>query len=135
MKETLVSFTVAQLAKEKGFKFDETLDFYHEGYHGLFHWHTDKDKITCMSFFENDSTNTGWFYMNIEVPTQSLLQRWVWETHSIWVQSTPIFTANECIGVSVTISSWRFPVINVNYVGFDVYDGLENGLFEALKLI
>jgi hypothetical protein len=127
MTDKLISYQTAKLAKEKGF--DWTSDYAFGTFDGLY----ERRVLRCKhemhpSRWKNDTEK-------ISAPTQSLLQRWVWETHSIWVQSTPIFTANECIGVSVTISSWRFPVINVNYVGFDVYDGLENGLFEALKLI
>ena len=62
-------------------------------------------------------------------------QKELWEEHSKWVQSTPLFSSNECIGVSVTISSWKFPVIRIGYADFDVYEGLEKGLIEALKLI
>lgn len=122
MTEQLISFETAKLAKEKGFNIPSYV------------YQQDGRYIPTITNIGRDiieDARDKYTY----APTQSLLQRWVWETHSIWVQSTPIFTANECIGVSVTISSWRFPVINVNYVGFDVYDGLENGLFEALKLI
>ena len=119
MTDKLISYKTAKLAKEKGF------DIPFRGYNH-------KGQLQPSWQWDIEEYPTLQYYF---APTQSLLQRWVWETHSIWVQSTPIFTANECIGVSVTISSWKFPVINVNYVGFDVYDGLENGLFEALKLI
>lgn len=69
------------------------------------------------------------------MPTQSLLQKWLFNNHNIWVSSTPEFNANEMIGISVSISSWRFPFISVYYNGYDVYEGLEKGLQEALKLI
>jgi len=83
MREEIISFETAQLAKEKGFIFDKTLEPYYEGYHGFFRWHNDKNKITSMSFFEQDATNSGWVYMNIGAPTQSLLQRWLREEHNI----------------------------------------------------
>ena len=74
-------------------------------------------------------------FANNSSPTQSLLQKWLWEKHTIWVQSTPLFSSNEMFGIHVTVSSWKFPIIVVDYNGYDVYEGFEKGLQESLKLI
>ena len=121
MKEQLISFETARLAKQKGFN-----EYCYNCYHGKGHLNTAEDNH--FEIFSNGDIYTV-------APTQSILQMWIWETHKIWVQSTPIFTANECIGISVTISSWKFPVITISYDGFSVSEGLEEGLYQALKLI
>ena len=124
MKEELITFKTAKLAKEKGL------------------FNNVEDSVS--HFYINGKIKEGWIYNSdeteitsnrIAAPTQSLLQKLLWEKYSIWVQSTPLFSSNECIGVTVTISSWKFPVIRVHYQGFDVYEGLKEGLQEALKLI
>jgi hypothetical protein len=126
MKEQLVSFKTAVLAKEKGFNIRCTHMF--DRHQEIQTTPSLKHITTVDNIIKELKTPSQIF-----APTQSLLQMWIWEIHKFWVQSTPIFTANECIGISVTISSWKFPVITVDYVGFDVYDGLEKGLFEALN--
>ena len=137
MKEELIKFKTAKLAKEKGFDW-ETEEFY---------TNSKKPYLTKGVEYMSDSYVRLWqwnsmpsnYPTNAEdvlcaAPTQSLLQKWLWETHSIWVQSTPLFSSNECIGISVIISSWRFPFVSIEYDGFDVYEGLEKGLQEALKI-
>ena len=122
MKEELITFETANLAKEKGFDV-EVRDYYKN---------SSPNNLMKHKIYMNFNK-----YINlcVSAPTQTLLQKFLWEKYSIWVQSTPIFSSNECIGVTVTISSWKFPVIQVNYQGFDVYEGLEKGLQEALKLV
>ena len=68
--------------------------------------------------------------------TQSELQRWLWEEKMLWVSSTPIFSSNELLAVEVSVNSWALPsIVVVDYRGFDIYEGLEIGLLEALKLL
>ena len=80
-----------------------------------------------------DFSNEDVYYCS--APTHLSLQKWLFEVHSIWVESKPLFSANEILGVNVRISSWKFPYIDVPHDGFDVYEGLEKGLEKALKLI
>lgn len=121
MKEELITFDTAKLAKEKGFDkrcpFEYVMRNQQEGFK------LTKTSLTTIGTLHNYA------------PTQSLLQKWIWETQSIWVQSTPLFSSNECIGVSVVVSSWKFPPIRIGYEDFNVYEGLEAGLQEALNLI
>ena len=131
MKEQLISFETAKLAKEKGFNIPTI--------YGC------NEKGESQEYFTYNSYAPGEPEVRIEdfilkwdyqVPTQSLLQKWLWETHKLWVSSTPEFSSNEVIGVSVTINSWSLQhIIVVDYIGYDVYKGLEQGLYETLKLI
>jgi hypothetical protein len=122
MKEQLVEFETAKLAKEKGFKSISVSHYENDG-------QIQFTRVGYSNGFIEDNE------ILFEAPTQSLLQKFLWEKYSIWVQSTPLFSSNECIGVSVTISSWKFPSIRIGYADFDVYEGLEEGLQEALKTI
>lgn len=72
MKEELISFKCAKLAKEKGFNV-VVWDYYEK----------DTNKHYCS--ITREHYNKGY---NISAPTQSLLQRWLWETHHIWVEVT-----------------------------------------------
>ena len=123
MKEQLITFDTAKLAKEKGFKSGSVSHYENDG----------------QIQFTRGSYSNGFIEDNnilFEAPTQSLLQRWLYKKHQIWVNSQPLFSANEQIGVHLTIASWRFPVIIIEEDDeFDVYEGLEKGLKEALKLI
>ena len=70
----------------------------------------------------------------IALCTQAALQTWLYETHQIWVNSRPIYNANEQMGVQVDISSWKFPFVTLKEKDqFNVSAGLEQGLQEALK--
>ena len=67
MEELLVSFQVAKLAKEKGFKYSQRIITVLD----------EEDKR-----FENDEHGI----------TQSLLQKWLRETHKIYVAALPGYT-------------------------------------------
>ena len=90
MKEQIIAFETAILAKEKGF--NTTLD---------------------------------------QTPTQSLLQKWIRETHSL-----DIIVNSNLIGYGYIIYN-RIPLANI--VNSNVYqtyeEALEKGLFESLKAI
>lgn len=144
MTEQLVTFETAKLAKDKGFNWPTDKSYSHsltervdeqDGTSGPFGWK--KGETNVGGFFMNNSkydrSNTNWY--NCSAPTQALLQKWLFKVHSIWVESTPVFSSNEMLGVNVRIFSWKFPYIDIPYDGFDVYEGLEMGLQEALRLI
>ena len=126
MKEQLISFETAKLAKDKGFKFITTNNIYYNsgGYTNL------------LEFSEED----------IPAPTQFLLQRWLREVHNIYVESYHDLTSD---GTKIQFyTSWGFLQQkdkngnrNVNgwydeYNDWKTYEeALEKGLQEALKLI
>ena len=142
MKETIVSFPVAKLAKEKGF-----------------------DEI-CYSYYKNEELKLGPFcktitsnlygkrteifkYTNSEndnhitAPTQSLLQKWLREEHQINVESNylPNIQKYRCLYVPMTmdIPNKEKYSLRSKYYGIDNHEtyeqALEEGLQEALKLI
>lgn len=123
MEEQLISFETAKLAKEKGFNIQQEKGYYNHGSKVLLLW------------FESENHNNQKDFLAF-APTQSLLQKWLYEKHQIWVNAQPLFSANEQIGVHLTITSWKFALIIVEENDkFDVYKGLEQLLQEALKLI
>lgn len=134
MKEQLVEFETAKLAKDKGFNwatscgYEENGEIYRPQY-----WEPGCE--TDMTVLTEEALNIDCDAICL-APTQALLQRWLYEKHQIWVNSQPLFSANEQIGVNLTITSWRFPCIVVEEDDeFDVYGGLEEVLQQALKLI
>lgn len=138
MKETLISFETAKLAHEKGYtrevvgiSFTSTRRNYYNAQGELNGDCTDFIKDVLKYGREKAKVK----HILYPATSQSLLRKWLYEKHTIWVQSNPEFNANEMMGINVSISSWRFPFISVKYGGYDVYEGLEMGLQEALKLI
>jgi hypothetical protein len=82
MKEQLVTFDTAKLAKEKGF--DESCNDYYDF----------NKKIQGFAYYEFDRENsnlkTSLANAKYSAPTQSLLQRWLREVHNIYVNVNPI---------------------------------------------
>lgn len=119
MKEQLISFETAKLAKEKGF--DWKCDAFSYG----------KDNVTndiLVRVYEDEKD----FY---EMPTQSLLQKWLREKHKLNIE----------IGMQYKV--WFYSINKLPYNSFDDSDikggtkfntyeeALEEGLLNALKLI
>jgi len=146
MKEELISFKTAKLAKEKGF--DENINRYYEQKHGS----------TNIHMYEGSVTNNS-----ILAPTQNLLQRWLREVHRIhivinlWIDMDRVYHYNYTLSqeyypgttkktfipfvkyVKKTgrIADWRINhPIKENVYSWRTYEeALEAGLQEALKLI
>lgn len=120
MKEQLILFKTAKLAKEKGFD-KNTLYWYHRN--------TKKLNKNDLMFSMNKLTN------NYSAPTQALLQKWLRETCNIIVASNHYeFKASSNNGWYYTIGN---SIQTLYYIGkFKTYEkALERGLQEALKLI
>lgn len=120
MKELLITFETATLAKEKGFEIKTK------------HWY---DQIEVLNPVRGP--RGAMCYDNVGyAPTQSLLQKWLREVHKLIVNvgyvweydSTPytFFIYNE--GHSSPINSWVH-----DYTSYE--QALEKGLQEALKEI
>ena len=134
MEEQLVEFETAKLAKAVGFNepcsycFTELNSFKKREVSLLiqppYGVPSDQDHI----FFNNIKQPT------LLRPTQSLLQRWLEETHSIFIDVMTDTTVNEIMGFQIYLKSWRFTPIEVDYF-LDKYEGIEKGLQQALKLI
>jgi hypothetical protein len=117
MKEQLILFETAKLAKEKGFNIP-ILNYF---------------QITVMKNPSELSTYTksNWNNYNVTIsrPTQSLLQKWLRETHNSGVYVLPYHQIRTNYEVLVVKS-------NITYSGYNSYeDALEEGLKHALNLI
>ena len=125
MKEQLISFETAVLAKEKGFEYKERF---------FAHFHSDKNKLSTWTPDDWDIQNSSaWRDLEIPAPTQSLLQKWLRDTHSIIVSVD--IQDDRTYFISLTAISPNSTVDNIwgNYKTYE--EALENGLKEALELI
>jgi len=129
MKETLVSFNIAELAKEKGF--NEECRFHYEV--------ESKESTFNIEYepFRNSEIINGYGklkYPMISAPTHGLLQKWLREDHNIDVVAIPVrFTGYLEIGYYTYMVCGTQPMKNYR---FDTYEeALELGLVEALNLI
>lgn len=124
MEEQLVSFETAKLAKEKGLPQKHISNHY--GQDG----NLDSSDLTWMNGLSLGAA-----------PTQSLLQFWLLQTHSINIELT--FDDGQWF---IYVGEFSFPDSSVEFVGSIVCDNfneakvkkleaLERGLQEALKLI
>ena len=127
LKEKLISFETAKLAKEKGFDI-ETKGFYNNGIFvntgseiGQYHsFHNGRPKI-------NDDKICS-------APTQSLLQKWLREVHNVSIKIDDYYTYSR---VRFDYNICELGSQEDNPVGvFETYEeALEIGLQEALKQI
>lgn len=147
--EVLLQLNTAQLAKEKGF--DIPCEYFYRCY-------VDSDEPDLYHYEEVRGSGFAYLRENKEdfeysAPTQSLLQKWLREVHNLRV-----FCTFETIDDSET--AWVWNIVSDNEKGkgkkkdtWDFYDritsfdegrmrwyneyedALEDGLFEALKLI
>jgi hypothetical protein len=118
MKETIIKFETAILAKEKGFNND-------------LQW----CGFAPCSYDEKGNFWKNTFY-GIEAPTQSLLKKWLRDKYHLYVRvgTTSLTTHFPMIElVEVDGTRLKGPVYIKNYQTYE--EGLEVGLFEALKLI
>lgn len=132
MKEQLISFETAKLAKEKGFDWS-TFDSYSKGILKSNTLHNSYD-------FNNDPNFKG----RLSAPTQSLLQKWLREVHNIHVHCfTYAFGWYVKHDNTPNPELWdkdkRWDSFNPEAVIGDQFktyeEALEVGLIEALKLI
>ncbi len=121
MKEQLISFKLAKLAKEKGFILDDELDQYRYNKEGI-----------LIQWNELDSINA---------PTQSLLQKWIREIHNIFI-STDVFNQNftnklfYCYNIRILNKDGKVVIFKFSANSYNSYEKvLEEALEEALKLI
>lgn len=124
MKENIVSFQVAKLAKEKGF----TLQTNPFGYVTKFYR---PSTGTLLSY-----GRTGRSKLNtlIYAPTQSLLQKWLREVHNLHItidyNKSGKFNCRLCDEVENNLSIKLFGEYFNSYE-----EALEVGLYQALKLV
>ena len=125
MKEQLISFKTAKLAKERGFNW-KTSQCYT----------APNSKTGLLSALGHLRDWNKKSMVSVSAPTQSLLQRWLREEHNLYVM--PIFNQ----GLSEQINCKVFKKTEGNlpeylgaYKGFSSYEeALEEGLYGALNL-
>ena len=114
MREQLINFQTAKLAKEKGFN---------EG--SMSHYEEDGQIQHCRTSFTNGFMEDG--ETRFEAPTQSLLQKWLREVHNI------IILVDKC---NTGLLKFEHNIKSENKNEFKTYEeALEKGLQEGLKLI
>ena len=134
MKEQLISFETAKLAKEKGY--DNKLLTYYKNDLEKGDYLFEKlitNQTECISNFQSKYE----YDKNISVaPSQSLLQQWLREVHEIEVNPNHSFTKGGIkLQYNVFIESFKYKYLG-DYIYADNYEEvLELGLQEALKLI
>ena len=118
MKEQLIKFETAELAKKKGFEinsngsYDLTNGVKLDVNHVIGHIHC---KDTC------------------SIATQSLLQKWLREKHNIHIAVVSSFTGNWAAWLYSLKPYGQILDDEIDYESYE--NALEKGLFEALKLI
>lgn len=122
MKDELIQFETAVLAKEKGF--NEKCNFF---FNAGSRWKLQEDNILRQCDEEDI----------IECPSQSLLQKWLREVHNIHVNCYPWYSPQiKDIAYSYTIGKKGEGTLINNDEEFKTYEqALEKGLEEGLKLI
>lgn len=129
MKEELISFETAKLAKEKGFKFNEESE-------NIYKKNADTGKIITVRNFKITEKNPYYILLDGEIypaPTQSLLQKWLREVHNIIV--TPVYL-NKSKDYEISITDSDNIQGNFFNTKFTTYESaLEQGLKIALNLI
>lgn len=121
MKETLISFETAVLAKEKEFN-EECLNYY-MGSKRLFNSNTLKNNNKKEISKEKYSA-----------PTLSLLQKWLREVHNINIEIS--WNSNLSHKYQVQIHNLEKFCVYDSIIEYNTYEeALEEGVYEGLKLI
>ena len=139
MKEQLVSFETAKLAKKKGFDwgcqdcFSDGGRLYSDGWcENLNNYFKDED------FFNSKIEETELIHKYYATPTQSLLQEWIEATFNIVIYLKPSYDHLSCElkGFYFTLNDKNGGEVDRVYLSLDdKYKGLEIMLKGALKLI
>ena len=140
MKEELISFETAELAKEKGFK---------ELCFAAFHKNNRNDGyfesgiISQSEYFKFPTMSNGDkiavlqkdYIHTILRPTQSLLQKWLREVHKIDVEAPLVYKLNTREYL-VRIYRHNTEIILSTFHYYNTYEeALEEGLYQALLLV
>ena len=143
MKEELITFETAVLAKKKGFDNRE--------YHCFYGYRTDYDDKPKLYFFGEASNSWNYIsygitktYGHCNAPTQALLQRWLREKHNLYVLPDYIeVNESEFHGHEQNERIWQANIFCLKELKIKAIaewdrnyeEALEKGLQEALKLI
>lgn len=136
MKEQLVSFETAKLAKEKGFK--ELCFYYYDNKGKLEEPYLENGSSTDVEFRVDLSDlleNHNWkWYNKCSAPTQSLLQKWLREVYGIHINiDFGLQWGYQLIHIGSSISFSEEFIDGENWLSYE--EALEAGLQIALNLI
>jgi len=131
MKDKLVSFETAKLAKEKGF--DAICNTSYTDSKTLLFWYPNE----CYYGYKKLSDSEDYIPSNIEIlaPSQSLLQRWLREQHNIIAESSYNNKYNYFEDKVFAIHNHPAPTYYQTDVHNTYETGLEKALIIALNLI
>jgi len=119
MKEELISFETAKLAKEKGFNEPQFNDYLNE----------QLEKYTSKSTHEQCIEE---YYL---APTQGLLQKWLRDIYNIDVEAPLVYRLNTR-KYQVRIYRHNTKIILSTFHYYNTYEeALEEGLYQALLLV
>ena len=142
MNEQLISFETAKLAKGKGFGVDRHRNVHYDG----FYYDSNGELVEAIG-------STSVYDERSSAPTQSLLKKWLRETHDIDVSTTPsavndLYDKNSSLEKLYTcrVDNWKLhwsvhhgtELLHPEHYHFEhkIYEeALELGLKKALKLI
>lgn len=128
MQEQLISFDTAKLAKNKKFSAE------------THYWYNENDSkpkggTAPGTFYSNHATRSDLY----SAPTQSLLQKWLRDGFNFHIELSLFNDSKFRVEIWKFKPSYRMHVVNIEYLSDKLYDtyeeALEDGLFEALKLI
>lgn len=126
MKDAIIKFETAVLAKEKGFDVQSDHWFQYRPYNNSYVLFDSSDNLLSPRFDEGD----------LWCPTQSLLQRWLREVHFIDVVIYPSFMGSEMNYYYLVFSKRDFDnIIQGETNNYTYEEAFEAGLQKALKLI
>ena len=135
MKDQLIVFETAKLAKEKGFKNKTPHKLRRDYYNHLGEINGDVTEY-IKAYVANKELER---YNTIDAPTQSLLQKWLREVHSIYISvDYLIIEVIDSKGVRFdwSIYNKNESIESKELIGLLTYEeALEKGLVAALKLI
>ena len=142
MEEQYITFETAQLSKEKGFNVHVNNAYDLKGEFGNYY------DIVNESPFDYEDDHIDYDSLRYSAPTQALLQKWLRKVHQIYVDvdidqtSAPKFCymISRFIGNPMNLAAEEWDWQNLpNGADWGLHrkweDALEEGLFEALKLI
>ena len=131
MKEEIVAFVTAKLAKEVGFQ-NKTPHKLRKNYYNYL-GELNGDCTAYLKRFANAEDTSE--FVNVEAPTQSLLQRWLREVPKLHID----YEYGQDVETNVMLHCFVLKKENLDMVTHhdneDYYKGLEFILQEALKLI
>jgi len=136
MEERLVSFETAKLAKDKGFnEFTDTLWSTHDD------WGDKYNTLHDEGYAKWNSHEGGYITSKTEqlysAPTQSLLQKWIRDTHKLRLEVQSLIDCTYAYSIYQELQDGNYcKQIAFEYTEQSSYEeALETGLKHALKLI